>query len=320
MAVIAKHLGLKVHYVWPSGGAMTEALWEALKAQEAPFPGLSIVAQYLVFKEARAIGLKVMLGGQGADEAFMGYRKYLYMTLRKRDRSQGVVGDLFGLAKLIGLEFPRMIQNLADVERYAGRIKPFLNLPVTQRDLGLSRFSQARGRQLKDVTEFSLPTLLRYEDRNSMGNSVESRLPFMDYQVIETGLALPDRLKVRGGYCKWILRRIADRLLPKSITKNRIKVGFDALTAEWVQGGLGEDVRLRLRQAIGSSGYQGISLPEQHFGDEVLGRKESAMCQALTAIWLVQRGYSPQELFSGSSIPKPIKRQPPQEKVANTAG
>ena len=150
---------------------------------------------------------------------------------------------------------------------------------------------EARWRQLRDVLELSLPTLLRYEDRSSMGNSVESRLPFMDFRVIETGLALPDRLKVRNGYCKWILRQIAQRLLPESVTRNRLKNGFDALTPEWIHLGVGNDIRARLGQ-VAESGleYAGRRLLCKPLGDESLSRDEPLLGEALTAIWLLDQG------------------------------
>lgn len=296
---IARHIGIDVQYVWPSGNAMREALWETVQRQEAPFPGLSIVAQYLVFQAARSAGLKVMLGGQGGDEVFMGYRKYLYMTLLRREHGSGIFEDLFGFAQVLLREAHRIRDNFSDLGRYVGKRPPALNMPGTERDLGLNGFQEARWRQLKDVTEFSLPTLLRYEDRNSAGNSVESRLPFMDYRLVETGLALPDRLKVRGGYSKWILRQIAERFLPPSVTRNRLKIGFDALTREWIRLGIGDDIRTRLRHPPGHAEWNGthslrdfeLPFPER-LGDEPLSRGELALSEAVTAIWLSDQSAS----------------------------
>ena len=283
---IARHAGFEVIYVWPDPLEMREAVWGALENQESPFPGLSITAQYLVFKKARASGLKVMLGGQGADEAFMGYRKYLPMTLLRRESRSGLLGDVFGFVQLLLAETPRLSRNLSDLRRYRGARQVALRLPMTHRKLGVEGVHNGRERQMRDILEVSLPTLLRYEDRNSMANSIESRLPFLDYRVVEMGLALPDRFKVRNGYTKWVLREIASRLLPRSVVRNRIKIGFDALIAEWIPAGLGNDVRGRLNSAGAESLFLENTSLDAYFADHLLIDQEIRFAEALTAIWL----------------------------------
>src|SRR5262249_37828747 len=74
---VAARLGMRIECVRPPPAAMIELFWECLAAQDAPFLNGSAVAQYSLFKAVRAAGVKVLLGGQGGDEAFMGYRKYL---------------------------------------------------------------------------------------------------------------------------------------------------------------------------------------------------------------------------------------------------
>ena len=92
-----------------------------------------------------------------------------------------------------------------------------------------------------DIQQFSLPTLLRFEDRNSMSFGIESRLPFLDYRVVEFGLALQDTLKIRNGYGKWLLRKAMVDSVPKSILGNYAKRGFD-VTQGWIYNGVGERV------------------------------------------------------------------------------
>lgn len=290
---IARHAGLEVLYVWPDPIAMRQAVWDALQNQESPFPGLSITAQYLVFQKARASGLRVMLGGQGADEAFMGYRKYLPMTLLLRESRTGLFADLFGFAQLLLAETPRLSRNLSDLGRFRGPRRVALRLPQTNRKLGVNGVRTGWERQMRDILEVSLPTLLRYEDRNSMANSVESRLPFLDYRVVEAGLALPDRLKVRNGYTKWVLRRIASRLLPKNVVRSRIKIGFDALTSEWIHAGLGVELRSRLQLAAAKGLFDESLSVNDYFTDQLLTRQEITFAQALTAIWLTDFGVAP---------------------------
>lgn len=72
--------------------------------------------------------------------------------------------------------------------------------------------------------------------------SIESRLPFMDYRLVEFALALPDLLKIKYGYGKWILREMMKKDVPGYILKNRLKRGFD-VTQNWVNDGVGERIQ-----------------------------------------------------------------------------
>src|SRR5699024_4264379 len=85
---VAKRAGIDVRYAWPDAAQGVAAFWRTLDAQDAPFPGLSIVGQYLVFETAHQAGLKVLLGGQGSDEMLMGYRKFQVMLLQDAVRAR----------------------------------------------------------------------------------------------------------------------------------------------------------------------------------------------------------------------------------------
>jgi asparagine synthase (glutamine-hydrolysing) len=69
-----------------------------------------------------------------------------------------------------------------------------------------------------------------------MAHSIESRLPFMDYRLVELAFNLPDRLKLRDGYTKYVLRRAMWDKLPERIVRNRVKQRFAAPYAQWFRG------------------------------------------------------------------------------------
>jgi asparagine synthase (glutamine-hydrolysing) len=146
-------------------------------------------------------------------------------------------------------------------------------------------------RQLQDVTRFSLPTLLRYEDRNSMGNSVESRLPFLDYRLVELALALPTALKIRRGYGKWIVRRATHGMVHDRIRLARYKRPFDVHLRRWIEQGLGESIRSRLRGTAAKT--RGFLAPDtgidDAWSDDQLVKRSSALAEAVTLIWLGDR-------------------------------
>jgi asparagine synthase (glutamine-hydrolysing) len=97
-----------------------------------------------------------------------------------------------------------------------------------------------------------LPALLRFEDRNSMAFSTETRLPFLDYRLVEHAISLSPGLKIRDGWTKWALRSAIDDIVPEEIAWRRRKIGFEAPTEMWVS--YHQDVMV---ETIRSSGLLG---------------------------------------------------------------
>ena len=79
---LVDHAGIKVHYVWPVIDEIIAAFLETIQAQDAPFTGASVMAGFLLYREVKSAGIPVLLGGQGSDELFMGYRKFQIFHLR----------------------------------------------------------------------------------------------------------------------------------------------------------------------------------------------------------------------------------------------
>ncbi|MCR5222283.1 MAG: asparagine synthase (glutamine-hydrolyzing) [Lachnospiraceae bacterium] len=88
--------------------------------------------------------------------------------------------------------------------------------------------------------ETILPTLLRNYDRYSMANSVEIRMPFMDYRIVTYALSLDYRAKIHGGFSKAIIRDAIAPYMPKEIAYRKTKIGFNTPIVEWMQGPLKE--------------------------------------------------------------------------------
>ncbi|MDB4949655.1 MAG: hypothetical protein JWM27_2304 [Gemmatimonadetes bacterium] len=297
VAQLARKTGIEVEYVWPDPDTIVEAYQRTLEAQDSPFAGGSVVAQNLVFQAAHRRGIKVMLGGQGGDEVLMGYRKFHALHLQEsvRERRWGsAVGAGVGLARLVGAELPRLGVYLRARRRYLGigGEGTILRLPEPAvLHLGMDPGLALWKRQMLDVTRFSLPTLLRYEDRNSMGSSVESRLPFLDYRVVELGLALPTSLKVRHGYGKWILRRAMRGKIPDSIRLLRSKRGFDVNEKDWIARGLGQWLRGQLEERAAEVSRwlaPGTRISEA-FSDASLCTAPARITEAVTLLWLARR-------------------------------
>ena len=76
------------------------------------------------------------------------------------------------------------------------------------------------------MTQYSLPHLLKAEDRNSMAHSVEARVPFTDYRLVDYVFSLPGIYKIHDGWTKWLLRLATKDLLPEEIVWRKDKLGF----------------------------------------------------------------------------------------------
>jgi asparagine synthase (glutamine-hydrolysing) len=296
---LCRRLGIHAEYIWPTTEEIIQSCQATLDAQDAPFLGGSVVAQFLIFKRARAAGVKVLLGGQGADEGFMGYRKYFLFHLRNliaRRDLRSLPGYLVGLLRMgaAQIQAGTLAHYWGLRKRYSAQegLKVCLRLPEPERlDLTFDASLPLWVRQMHDVTRFSLPTLLRYEDRNSMGNGVESRQPYVDHHVLELGLALPEALKIRNGYGKWAIRQAMRGRINDRIVSARFKRGFDTPDADWIEAGWGEALRSELsrRRHVVRDLLAPTAALEDIYSNRQLCHRPGAIEEALTLIWLGDR-------------------------------
>jgi asparagine synthase (glutamine-hydrolysing) len=247
-----KEKGIDIHYIHPeySSKQLGDLYDRTFAAQEAPFFGLSVLAQQEVYKEVHQQGFKVLLGGQGGDEIFAGYRKFFLIALQNAWDKKNIIDSLsylhsFGILLLQGIgDYKLYWQQRNRYIKKTGKDLSFLNtLPSSSVDL--LGHTTLKKRQISDVQNYSIPSLLRYEDRNSMSFSIESRLPFMDYRLVEFAIALQDRMKIKHGYGKWALREMMESKVPAYILKSRVKRGFD-VTQDWISNGVGDRIRANL--------------------------------------------------------------------------
>lgn len=211
-----------------------QAFANLLAIQDQPFTTSSIYAQQAVMDKASREGIKVMLDGQGADEAFAGYRKYIFVRafelLRQHAPLQLIRHVFYTL--LLG---DTSIYSLTSATRYVPSFLKSIRSETTPclipglLDTTLSNTIRTRDLsaiQIGDLTSTSLPSLLRYNDHNSMSCGIEARNPFLDYRLIELGLSIPSSFKLSNGRTKAILRSAFKGLVPNQILQRRNKMGF----------------------------------------------------------------------------------------------
>ncbi len=95
--------------------------------------------------------------------------------------------------------------------------------------------SKLNTRLCNAVLNKSIPSLLHNEDGNSMAFSIEARVPFLDYRIVEFAIALDGKYKIRNQWTKWIIRKACKEYLPKEVAKRKNKMGFPAPFAKMAE-------------------------------------------------------------------------------------
>lgn len=250
--VISK-VGVKAHYTYPCLESLFEDTRNIVWHQDEPFGSTSIFAQWHVFKKVRESKIKVMLDGQGADEQLGGYHSFFgnrffdlfrafdWMELVKEMRqTKSHHAHLFpsfmllkallptGARQFINHNFrkPSVRPEWLEIKRLnASPVDPFSHLSC-QKFIEQSELM---------LTQKSIPMLLHYEDRDSMGHSVESRTPFLDYRLVEFTLGLPSAFKLSKGWTKRVLRESMKGRLPESVRLRVDKLGFVTPEEVWLK-------------------------------------------------------------------------------------
>lgn len=245
------------HKTRPGPADVVRDLPALIDTQDEPFGSTSIFAQRCVFAAVRDAGIKVVLDGQGADELLAGYRPYRAARLASLVRS-GRWGQAYGflrramtaagggesrlLLQAAGMLLPRPLR-----DRLRGLVGEEL-LPAWLNAKWFERHSvrptsvgQSTGRDrlrqalLRTLTETSLPMLLRYEDRNSMAFSIESRVPFLTPAFSEFCLNLPESYLIApDGTSKAVFRAAMRGLVPDDVLDRRDKIGFATPEQAWL--------------------------------------------------------------------------------------
>jgi len=256
--------------VYPNEDQFVDLLPRLIWHMDEPAAGPGLFPQYVVSRCA-AGEVKVVLGGQGGDEVFGGYSRYVLAYLE-----QALKGAIFETNEeqehIVSLS--SILANLPSLQRYVPMMRQFwqegLFEPMDRRYFRLidrsvgalallsgdyrgtfereavfARFQRVFNRPdtlsyYNKMTHFdlraNLPALLHVEDRVSMAVSLESRVPLLDTRIVELITSMPPRMKFRGGEMKYILKRAAKDILPRSVGERKDKMGFPVPLHLWTKG------------------------------------------------------------------------------------
>ena len=261
---VATYLGTNHHeeILSPDPAVVVEKIAHIL---DQPLADSSIIPTYLLAKFARE-NLIVALGGDGGDEVFGGYDRHLATPIL-----QGL-NPILGIAKFgLGLVDEKVlgkgrkinrassqlnqkdslahrfssIHSLAQPEDLAILLMPGINSDAASKvfmnEFNKGDISSFERMIRSDITSYLPGDLLVKVDMATMANSLELRSPMLDVNVVEWGLSLPRKYKIKGFETKHILKDVARSLVPANLI-DRPKMGFGIPRAEWLRTGMKEMV------------------------------------------------------------------------------
>jgi asparagine synthase (glutamine-hydrolysing) len=259
----------KSYEIYPTAKDFIDLLPKLIYYLDEPVAGPGLFPQYMVSKLASQ-NVKVMLGGQGGDEIFGGYARYVVAYLE-----QAIKGAIFETTEegehIVSLR--SILPNLPYIKRYIPMLKTFWSHetfePMDKRYFFLidrmegsmeyytPEFSEQYLREgifnrfqnlfndpntlsyFNKMTHFdmfgSLPALLQVEDRMSMAVSLESRVPLLDHRIVDLIATMPPAMKFKGAEMKYILKKAMGGYLPPKILNRKDKMGFPVPLNLWAK-------------------------------------------------------------------------------------
>lgn len=263
-----------MHYVHPDAEGMLAHLDDYVRIQGEPTPTNSPFALYCVLEEASK-DVKVILDGQGSDEALAGY-EYIpglyYKTLFTHLKWGRLVKEIVQYAKLhkswrhvkymtFFLLPSRMRTKVRVMQR--GYINPEFvakhkDSVIADKLYGANTMTE----MLIAHFEYKLEHLNKWGDRDTMAFGVEGRSPFLDKDLVEYSIALKDELKIKGGYTKFILREVMKGIMPEKVRLRVDKRGFSVPMDEWYRT---EGFQKLVKEILESESFakRGYFMPEE---------------------------------------------------------
>ena len=308
-SMVADAFGLNHNVIQISPDILKE-FPQMVRTLDEPIGDPAAINTYLICKAARKKGVKVLLSGMGADEIFFGYRrqKATLMGL-KYNKLPGIIKKT--VASLVNVLPVKIFGKGFKLGRWAKRFVSFATLPPDEaymrsysyydtselKELFKKEFfpaidevkqdhrtlfnSKYKGDLINqmchtDLHMFMLGLNLTYTDRASMAASVEVRVPFIDKVMVTAAMQIPGRFKIRKGISKYILKRAAERFLPKKIIY-RPKASFGAPIRSWISTDLKELVEnLLSKESVNNRGFLNYSFVKELIEKDRNGEADNA--------------------------------------------
>lgn len=247
--LLAKKYPFENHRTTPSSESALKNLNDFVHYNDEPVTSPTFYSQYEVMRLARERGVTVLLDGQGGDENFAGYhyfhgfhftgllRKKRYLKLlrevgmslfRKQDRE---AFETFGFQLL-----PESAKKFLLLSTLPHIHHDFFHEYVGESVIYREFFAaQDLNESIANHFRYKLEHLLRTEDRNSMAFHIETRLPYLDYRLVEFLLGVPEEYKIRRGENKLLQKKALGAYTIPEILERKDKIGFGTPGEEWMR-------------------------------------------------------------------------------------
>lgn len=234
--LVAKDIGAELHVVKPEANDFKKYYEKIIWHLDQPIATASTISSFLLAREASKF-VKVILNGEGADELFGGYVRYLLMLIENRLSKAPELSHYHSLARFFWNK--EMFHDLP--ERYfvltkrgvAQSAAPFNKIKEI-----FSRHSQLIDKMCACDMEITLPSLLMMGDRVAAAFGLENRAPFLDHRLVEFAFSLPAEMKIKDTQTKYILRKVAKGIVPAAIIERKDKRGLTTPIAQWFSADL----------------------------------------------------------------------------------
>ena len=255
---IIKHLGVRNNTIKVSANDACDIVPTLIDIYDEPVPTPNGILHALLADAIKKKGHVVALNGVGGDEGFCGYHDHFLYNLTELKDTNSNRFDQEYQAWLGGQgRGPSCFKSFENFRRsdVFGYNPDFLSRSggtnyntclnqkfrqMHQEDVFFKRRnpSTIRDKQIIDLTCLTLPHALVMDDRTYSSRGLEARHPFLDYRLVEFGLALPNRLKINRGYSKFLLRSAVRGFIPHTRRSDVKKVGLNLPIDEWMRGPL----------------------------------------------------------------------------------
>ena len=292
MNKVTEHTKVDAHYTYPELNNLFDQLRDITWHQDEPFGSTSIYAQWNVFKLAADNKVTVMLDGQGADEQLAGYasfygarladliRRFRWLQAGKEAKqihSRHGYNWNWILGQTAVNILPPFLKNvMRKIMRRTHPVPEWLNFDILK--ASPSNPHDMKGGSIQklchaQMTSTNLQMLLHWEDRDSMAHSIESRVPFLDYRLVEYVMSLPSDYKIKNAVTKRVLRQGMSGIIPDDIRDRTDKIGFATPEEIWMRRTAPDLFKERLETNIVKA--QGLISPEiiQHYEEMVRGER-----------------------------------------------
>lgn len=296
--MLAKQFGFE-HHEFILEASIVEMLPKMVKFLDEPIGDPAALNTFMMCTFARKNGVKVILSGMGADEMFSGYRRQkAIMIALKYQRIPKFIRKIISL--MVSMLPVKMGGRGLRFSRWAKRFISFADLPLEEsyrrsysyydrkelnqllkmdvnssidfvylehKDIFYSKFKGDIVNQMcnTDLNLFMVGLNLTYTDRASMAASVEVRVPFIDIEVIEAAMKIPGNLKIKKGESKYILKRTAEKILPREIIYRK-KASFGAPIRSWISN----ELRGMIDDILSKENVESRGLFNYEFIDELI--------------------------------------------------